>query len=140
MSKIPEIVNSKLIDARYVRNYSNLVGNQLRMLGVTHELLQSFYEKYVGPFWSERIGCELLDIVEGADNISAMTLVCRDEFNFFSKYLVISQLAAGQVVVLDTHTDEVYEVDFEGGERMLMAGTLKPRWNSFEKFLMDYFF
>ena len=31
------------------------------------------------------------------------------------------------------------DVDFEGGEKLLLAGLLTPRWDSFETFLVDYF-
>jgi hypothetical protein len=36
-------------------------------------------------------------------------------------------------------TDAVYDVDFEGSDQDLVAGTLKPRRPSFREFLEDDF-
>lgn len=39
----------------------------------------------------------------------------------------------------DTNTDKVYNVNFEGGNELLMKGELKEDWSSFDDFLIDYF-
>lgn len=139
MSQIPEVVGRKLADPIYARRNPDKVDTVLIDLGATNDVLRNFLRQYEGPFWSESLGLELLDIYEGNDSIRSVTGVCRQRFGFPDRLLVLTQLSAGQVLVLDTVSDEVYEVDFEGGERLLLAGELEPRWDTFRSFLAEYF-
>lgn len=139
MSQIPHSVESKLSDQIYHRSQSDLVGNALADLAVKHELVQVFLNRYEGPFWSQRLGYEFLDLIEGNETIVSATQTCRDQYGFPGQFLVLSQLSAGQIVVLDTLGDKVYEVDFDGGNKLLLAGGLAPSWDSFRSFLVDYF-
>lgn len=99
-----------------------------------------FYRTYIGPFWSDSLGIELADIVDDESNIETLTEQCRSQFGFPKRMLVLTQFSAGATVhVLDTKSDEVFVVDFEGGEDLLVKGELEPRWASFSEFLQDYF-
>lgn len=40
-------------------------------------------------------------------------------------------MSANAVLVLETLTDKVYIVNFEGGDEMLLKGELKETWSSF---------
>ena len=48
-------------------------------------------------------------------------------------------MAANEVLILDTESDKVYRVDFEGGENKLKMNELKETWSSFLDFLKEYF-
>ncbi len=108
-------------------------------LGVSHALLESFFKMYEGPFWSDHLGCELMDLCAGDETIESATKTCRASFQFGPEFIILTQLTAGQVLVLDADKDKVYEVDFEGAEKMLIAGRLEPTWRSLSAFLRDYF-
>jgi hypothetical protein len=43
------------------------------------------------------------------------------------------------VHVLDCESDEVFVVDFEGGDELLRTGRLAPQWRTFYEFLAEYF-
>lgn len=96
-------------------------------------------KRYEGPFWSEYTGYEMLDLLEGEETIKSSTEICRTQFSLPAKYLVMSQLSAGQLLMLDCLEDKVYEVDFEGGDMLLQRGQLIPRRPSFSEFLVEYF-
>lgn len=48
-------------------------------------------------------------------------------------------MSANAVLVLDTVSDKVYIVNFEGGDNLLLKGELKETWSTFFEFLKDYF-
>jgi hypothetical protein len=52
---------------------------------------------------------------------------------------VLTDLLANAVLVLDAEEGHVLNVDFEGGDEELIAGALEPSWDSFLRFLEDYF-
>lgn len=139
MNQLSQDIKDVLADAIYLRSDPSVVGMELKRVGVNHSLLQEFFEHYEGPFWSEYIGCELMDICADDENIVSATEICRKQFGFSIALLVLTRLTAGQVVVLDCVQDKVYEVDFEGGDRLLLSGQLTPRWESFSSFLDEYF-
>lgn len=138
-SLIPQQVIDCLSEKKYFRQDKDLVDQALNRLMVDHPLFRSFFETYEGSFWSEHLGYELLDIVDGSETVETSTDTCRAQFGFPPQFLVLTQLSTGQVVVLNVDNDKVYEVDFEGGEKLLLSGELPPRWMSFEDFLRDYF-
>ncbi len=98
-----------------------------------------FYQNFAGPFWEESIGFGLLDIIDDNPTVESVTLVCREEFAFPIRYLVLTELTIGEIIVLDSKSDKLYKVDFEGGEKSLLTGTLKENWTSFSEFLSKYF-
>jgi hypothetical protein len=100
---------------------------------------RSFYERHAGPFSSEHSGFSLLDVVDQDVNIATQTEECRTQFGFPKRYLVLSDLVGNAALVYDCVTDAVFNVDFEGADESLVAGTLEPRWDSFDKFLASYF-
>lgn len=85
------------------------------------------------------MGCELMDLCEDEETIKSATELCRRQFRFPQNFLVLTKLSAGQVVVLNTVDDKVYEVDFEGGEKLLLQGKIEPRWNHLHSFLIEFF-
>ena len=97
------------------------------------------YTSYQGPFASDQTGFELLDLNEGFDNIVSTTKMIREELDFPDKYIVLTNLLGGSVLILDTNSDGVFNVDFEGGCEELLEGKLQPSWSSFIEFLKWYF-
>lgn len=137
---IPNEVAISLRDQKYARPDPDIVVDALHRLGVPpHSLLQAFFRKYEGPFWSEHLGYELLDVSEGVETVESATETCQQKFGFPRSAVVLTQLTSGQVAVLNTEIDKVYEVDFEGGDVMLKTGELVPRWGTFRDFLLEYF-
>jgi len=67
------------------------------------------------------------------------SLISRKEHGFPKQYLVLSEMSANAVLVLDTVTDKIYIVNFEGGDELLLKGELKETWSSFFDFLKAYF-
>ena len=58
---------------------------------------------------------------------------------FPKQYLVLTEMAANEVIVLDTINDKVYRFDFEGGDEALRNEQLEETWENFEDFLTTYF-
>lgn len=140
MIDLPESVKNELSDSAYDRADPEEVSRALEMFGVNPPVFfVDFYKKYEGPFWSEKLGYELLDLVEDCPNIVGHTKLCREQYEFPNQYLVLTEITTGQVAVLNAETDQVFEVDFEGGDVLLKKGELEPRWNSFKEFVVDYF-
>ena len=82
---------------------------------------------------------QFLDVVEDEINIESMTIVCREEHSFPVNYLVLTDMVANEVIVLNTLDDKVFRVDFEGSDEKLVSGVLEEEWKSFEDFLVTYF-
>lgn len=138
---LPDSIIDELKDPVYRRSNAQLVGAALERLGVTPSPeFCEFYQAYEGPFWSETLGIEVVDLIANEDSIEALTQLCRSRYNFPPQVLVLTQLCAGGTVhVLDTRSDQVLVVDFEGGHRLLAEGTLEADWPSFAVFLAVYF-
>ncbi|WP_231607290.1 SMI1/KNR4 family protein [Fictibacillus sp. 18YEL24] len=120
----------------YQRGDKNQVHDSLLKLGTEpSDIFKSFYYKYEGPFWEENVPFELLDITE----VESFTQIARNEHNFSKHYLVLSEMSANSVLVLNALNDHVYIVDFEGGDEKLIRGELKPTWLTFYEFLQAYF-
>lgn len=133
---IPEVVKKKLSSETFKRDRTDRVCEDLENIGVPKEsLFFEFFKKYQGAFGSSNSGFVILDVPE----IMEETAVVRDEFNFPSRYLVLTELVGGSVLIYDVKTDQVYSVDFEGGDELLLKGELKPDWASFKDFLEDFF-
>lgn len=140
MDILPHGLEDALKEEIYQRANEDDVLSALSRLNVTApDTFIKFYQKYSGSFWSESVPYELLDLSEGANNIETYTEVCRKEHGFLQKFLVLSELSTGALLVLDGDSDQVYEVDFEGGQDLLMNGELEAAWPSFYEFLQDYF-
>jgi len=73
------------------------------------------------------------------DNIEYYTIIARKEHGFPNKYLVLTEMTANAALVLDSVTDKVYSVNFEGGDELLLNGELKESWPTFYVFLKEYF-
>nr|WP_240515154.1 hypothetical protein [Bacillus wiedmannii] len=77
--------------------------------------------------------------IDEENNIEYYTIIARKEHGFPNKYLVLTEMTANAALVLDSVTDKVYSVNFEGGDELLLNGELKESWPTFYKFLKEYF-
>jgi hypothetical protein len=133
----------------YRREDPSAVGRALARLAVNPPPdFVAFYERYAGIMGSDRTGLELLDLCDGEPDypydpsdpsIVACTELVRELYGLPHQYLVISTLVGNAVLVYDTATDLVYNMDFEGGDEGLREGLLPPRYPSFRA-LLDFFF
>ena len=140
MSKLPKGLKEILSDAIYSRNSKEAVIKAINDLDInpSEEFIQ-FYTTYVGPFWEETLGIELMDIIEDNSNILKLTNICRIEHGFDKKYLVLTDMSANEIIVLDSQTDKVYRVNFEGRDELLKKEELEEEWSSFTDFINEYF-
>ena len=140
MTILPNGLEKVLSDNIYLRSNKEEVIKALKELDISpsKEFIQ-FYTTYAGPFWEEALGVELMDIIEENNNIVKSTNICRDEYGFNKKYLILTEMSANEVVVLDSETDKVCRVNFEGGDELLQKGELNEEWSSFNDFLKEYF-
>ncbi|MGG2134683.1 SMI1/KNR4 family protein [Bacillus sp. S2(2024)] len=140
MSVLPDKLDQVLREDIYKREGKNKVKETLTSLSVeVSDTFSDFYHRYAGPFWEEHVPYELLDIVDEENNIESYTIIARKEHGFPKKYLVLSEMSANAVLVLDSITDKVYLVNFEGGDELLLSGELKETWSTFYAFLKEYF-
>ncbi len=124
----------------YTRENPDEVLQTFRRLSVkVSKSVEEFFVNFAGPFWEEVFGMEFLDIVEDEINIKSITMECRREHSFPVHYLVLTEMLANEVIVLNTLDDKVYRVNFEGGDEKLLSGELHAEWQSFEDFLIEYF-
>lgn len=140
MSMLPNDLEEVLSDNIYLRSNKDEVIRAIKELDVkpSKEFIQ-FYTTYAGPFWEETLGVELMDMVEDNNNVVKSTNICRSEYGFNEKYIVLTEMSANEVIVLDSDTDKVYRVNFEGGDELLKKGELHEKWSSFSDFLKEYF-
>ena len=137
---IPFNVQQRLVDHVWLRPSSNDVLPILSNLGIDSTSdFAVFFIKYWGPFRSLNAGIELLDIVEGDESIISNTMAVREEYGFPERFIVVTSLSGGGVLVYDNINGAVYDVDFEGGDNALVSGELKPRWPSWNDFISKYF-
>ncbi|GGB37188.1 SMI1/KNR4 family protein [Lentibacillus populi] len=140
MNVLPKKLDQVIGEEIYKRDNINKVNDALASLEVdVSDTFREFYNRFAGPFWEEHVPFELLDIVDEESNIKSYTLISRKEHGFPKKFLVLSEMSANAVLVLDTVTDKVYSVNFEGGDELLLKGELKETWSTFYEFLKDYF-
>lgn len=112
----------------------------LDRLGVAEESqFGSFFLRYEGPLASPCTGFELLDLLGDERSIESSSLLVRQRFAWPDRYLVITNFLAGGVMVYDVSTEQVYDVDFEGGDALLKDDRLEPRYSSFLEFLHFFF-
>ncbi len=140
MNILPNGLEEVLSDNIYLRSNKDEIIKALKELDISpSKRFIQFYTTYAGPFWEEALGVELMDIIEENNNIVKSTNTCRDEYGFNKKYLVLTEMSANQVIVLDSETDKVYRVNFEGEDELLQKGELNEEWSSFSDFLKEYF-
>lgn len=101
----------------------------------------SFFLWYAGPLASPNTGFELLDLFaeKGQHSVESSTSLVRSRYAWPDRYLVLTSFLAGGVMVYDISTEQVYDVDFEGGDALLRDGRLEPRYSSFLEFLRFFF-
>ena len=140
MSKLPRGLEEILSDTIYLRSNKEAVVKAIKELDIipSEEFIE-FYTRYEGPFWEETLGIELMDIIEDSNNIFKSTNICRNEYGFGKEYLVLTEMSANEVLVLNSKTDKVYRVNFEGEDELLKNGELQEEWSSFSDFIKEYF-
>lgn len=101
----------------------------------------SFFAQFDGPFCSQNTGFTLLALGDknSRECIEFATAIAREKFGWPERYLVISDLLGNAVLVYDTVSEGVFNVDFEGGESLLFAGKLPAEFVSFQAFI-EWFF
>lgn len=141
MATLPKSVIDALAGfPEYKRAVPEHAASACSKLGVEPgDLFWEFFERFEGPFGSEVTGFELLDVCEGEPSVVSATGVCRGEHAFPPRYLILTNLLGGGVLVYNVETRSVYNVGFEGGDELLREGNLEPEWNSFGEFLEEYF-
>ena len=140
MSKLPDAVHKSLINPVYKRQEKGKVKEAIEKLGVNvSDVFKEFYETYQGPFGSSKTGFELVDIFDLSPNIISLTQVCREEYGFPKKFLVLTDLLGGGALVYDSEKDCVFNIDFEGADQDLIEGKLNPDWDTFYDFINYYF-
>lgn len=140
MSELPDRVRRRLADPIYQRKETLVAREALLALGVSvPELFRAFYEQYEGPFGSEKVAFSLLDLCADSPNIAQATATCRENYGWPPHFLVLTEPLGNAVLVLDARDDQVFNVDFEGGDGLLLEGELAPAWKSFAEFLCYYF-
>jgi hypothetical protein len=102
-------------------------------------LVASFFMQYRGGFYSPKFGHELLDLVDGAENVLQMTDDCRTLHGLETRFVAITTMVGLSIYIYDIVTDEVFDVDFEGGVELLVERQLSPKWRTFSEFLVAYF-
>lgn len=109
ISKLKEILDS----STYARENPDEVIQTFQRLSVkVSKDVEEFFVNFAGPFWEETLGMEFLDIVEDEINIESVTMECRIEHSFPVHYLVLTEMVANEVIVLNTLDDKVYRVEF----------------------------
>src|SRR5262249_31051029 len=130
-----------LADPRYRRQQPELVDPAFdRLTNERCQLLREFFRRFEGPFSSEVTGCLLLDIVRGGkQSIVAITESVRSQFGLGCEWIVISDYLANSVIIYNTGSQHVFDLDFEGGLNLLERGELKSEWGSLEDYFTWYF-
>lgn len=140
MNQVPACVADVLDQSPYKRADASDILAFLSAEGIARDsAFGSFYRHFRGPFFSRKMGYELLDVTGGGETIAGNTRDCRHAHDFPDRYLAISNFIGAAILIYDKDSDQVFDVDFEGGDSELKAGTLAPRWRSFAEFLRDYF-
>lgn len=140
MHALPNCLEEVLEEDIYKREDKDQVNKVINRLGVeVANTFREFYYRFAGPFWEEHVPYELLDIIDEENNIEYYTMIARKEHGFPNKYLVLTEMTANAALVLDSVTDKVYSVNFEGGDELLLNGELKESWPTFYMFLKEYF-
>jgi len=140
MQALPNCLEEVSEEDIYKREDKDQVNEVINRLGVeVSNTFREFYHRFAGPFWDEHVPYELLDIIDEENNIEYYTIIARQELGFPNKYLVLTEMTANAALVLDSVTDKVYSVNFEGGDELLLNGELKESWPTFYVFLKEYF-
>lgn len=136
---IPEGIEQKLGDQVWKRSsQTGLEDAFLELIVPRSDPFCEFYCKFWGPFRSSGVGHELLDVIEQDESIVTNTRIARRDLGFDNRYLVISSLSGLSILVYDVLSGYVYDVDLEGGDKLLADGQLRPRWQSWWEFTSDY--
>lgn len=136
---IPDTIERKLSDRVWKRSTQSGLEDAFTELGVPiSDPFYEFYSKFFGPFRSKKFRFELLDLIDQEESIIVNTRVVREDFGFPSQYVVLTSIAGLSVLIYDIKTGCVFDVDFEGGDKLLIDGNLSSRWQSWWEFTNEY--
>jgi hypothetical protein len=136
----PEDFDQVLDGPQFRRENPEAIDAAAESLGASlPTFLVDFYKRFRGPIGSDVVGYQLLDLIEDNPTVASLTVECRERFGFPFEWVVISDLNAGALLVLDCKSKRVYDVDFEGGVERLKEGEIEPSWESIEDFLAEFF-
>jgi hypothetical protein len=137
---IPDKVAQKLREQVWKRSSRVGLANAFTELGVpASDPFYEFYSKFHGPFRSDKIGFELLDVIEQDESIVTNTRLVREQLDFPSHYIVLTSMNGLAVLIYNLKNGGVFDVDFEGGDELLLRGELPPRWRNWWDFADNYF-
>jgi hypothetical protein len=130
----------ELNDPIYARRDPSAVNRALQRLGVVvPERFAAFWRRYEGSFSSTDTAYEFLDLCVGTPSVVSQTEDCREVHGFPNHILVLSDMVGLAALMYDVRTNQVFNVDFEGGDQLMIRGELEPTWDTFEDFLGYYF-
>lgn len=137
---IPDAIERKLASAVWLRPTTVGLEDAFSRVGLTEpDPVREFYSRFWGPFRSGKVGYELLDLVEQEDSVVSGTETLRSQFGFPDRFLVMSSLLGQSILVYDVITGHVFDMDFDGGDVLLLADKLSPRWKTWWDFAQEYF-
>ncbi|MDN6887857.1 hypothetical protein QMO14_30220 [Variovorax sp. CAN2819] len=131
-----------LISHAFRRSAVDEAATGLDRLGIPRDSqLGSFFLRYGGSYASPNTGFELLALVgeKGQHSVESSTSLVRSRFGWPDRYLVLTNFLGGGVMAYYIATEQVFEVDFEGGDTLLKNGQLDARYPSFVEFLRFFF-
>lgn len=137
---IPTTIERKLGNHVFHRTILTQLDNAFLELGISSsDPFREFYTQFQGPFASNRIGYELLDLIEQEESILSNTRIVRTKFDFPQRYVVLTSMNGHAILVYDIASSSIFDMDFEGGDKLLIEGRLPARWHNWWEFANDYF-
>jgi hypothetical protein len=137
---LPTKLKQKILVSMSGRQNPTLVDQAVSDLGVAlPEDALEFYRLFPGPMGTDTMGYQLLDMVNDNPSVKSITQVMRKKFNLPAEWLAISDLLAGGLLIFNTKTNEVYDVDFEGTLERVLGGRASPTWTTFTELLEVFF-
>jgi hypothetical protein len=137
---VPTAIENKLSDQVWKRSSQSSSRDALLELGVSpSDPFCEFYSRFQGPFGSKKVGHELLDLCRQKESVVVNTRVVREELGLASRFVVLTSMIGLSVLIYDLDSGCVFDVDFEGGDKLLAEGRLPPRWRTWWDFAGEYF-
>jgi hypothetical protein len=117
------------------------IEREIHKLGVVPgPTFMEYYEIVDGVYHSDSTHYEILGFEDYEyESVLSQTKAVRKHHNFPDKYVWFADAVDLAGLVLDSETDFVYEVHFEGATDDLLEGKLEPTWKSFKECLSDIF-
>ena len=137
---IPESVKAYLAEVPDAAERKNREGvhDALRILGVDPASeFGEFYLEYEGPFLSPRPLQDLYDLTELSSILGSLDYI-RDRYKLGEKFLPLTSDESGGMYLYNKEDGAVYDF-YLRDYKPFMAGSIGPRWSSFNQFLQWFF-